>query len=215
MCNHIALILDGNRRWGKKNKKSLTEAYKKGAEVLQEIVLELIKLKIPMATMYGFSFENWNRSLYEISVIMVAFMSFLEENIEFFTKNNIKIKFIGDLSFFDEKVKSILFELEYLTNKNTEILIQLAVSYSGRNEILEAMGKSQRENLAFEDCLYMKNSPDLLIRTGGCRRLSNFLLWQIAYTELFFLDKLWPEFCKEDLHNILQEYKSTSKNNGV
>lgn len=217
MCEHIALILDGNRRWGKKNRVSMAESYKRGGEALQNVVKELIELKIPIATMYGFSFENWNRSLYEISVIMVSFMAFLEEHRNFFMEYNIKVKFIGELNLFEGRIVALLMELEYLTRNNSSILVQLAVSYSGRNEILNAAALSKESGTSFEECLYTHGVvvPDLLIRTGGCKRLSNFLLWQLAYTELFFLDKLWPDFDKADLHTILDEYKKNTRNNGV
>lgn len=217
MCKHIALILDGNRRWGKQRKVSMSEAYKKGAEALKNTVLELIKLKVEYATMYGFSYENWNRSLYEVSVIMVSFMQFLEEHRNFFMDNNIKIKFIGDLSLFDEHICALLMEIEYSTRNNTAIQVQLAISYSGRNEILNALEISKNQKIPFENCLYTSNipDPDLLIRTGGCNRLSNFLLWQLAYTELFFLEKYWPDFEKKDLHSIIDKYDKITKNKGI
>lgn len=217
MCRHIAFILDGNRRWGKTNKVSLTDAYKKGSETLQDIVLHLIKLKIPYATMYGFSFENWNRSLYEISVILISFLDFLNANINFFMENNIKIQIIGDLSFFDDKIYSVLMELEYLTKNNSAIVVQLAISYSGQNEILRAATLWAENGGDLKDYFFTAGvpDPDLLIRTGGCQRLSNFLLWQVAYTEFFFLDKFWPDFTAGDLNCILDQYNKIAKNHGV
>lgn len=217
MVNHVALILDGNRRWGKKNGVTLFEAYRAGANALQEVILELISLEVACATLYGFSFENWNRSLVEISVIMMAFLDFLEKNRTFFFENNVRLKFIGDLSLFDPKVEACFLELEYQTRLHDTILVQLAVSYSGRSEILVAAQNSVKNNSSFESELwtYPSRDPELLIRTGGCKRLSGFMLWQVAYTELFFVDTLWPDFSRRDLGAIFDEYKNVIRNKGV
>ncbi len=219
---HIAFILDGNRRWAKKN---LTSGHKKGIEVAKDNILNLIKLGIPYASYYIFSKDNNRRSKEEVTLLKAIFNSFFNENGSFIAENKIKINILGDVKSFDENLYNKLQNLIQQTNiKDHKITLNLAINYSARSEILRAVKNILKDNKNpndlteqdFEKYLYTKGmkDPDLLIRTGGEKRLSDFLLWQSSYSEIFFKDVLWPDFKEQDLLDILQEYKTRERRYG-
>ena len=224
---HIAIIMDGNRRWAKSNNYSLLEAYEKGLETLHDTINNFIKLKIKYLTVFGFSTENWSRSKKEISFLMNLFNKFLDKAISEAEGNEIRIKFIGDLEVFSKKIKEKTSLLSKLTNKKKKITLTVAVNYGGQQEILLAVKKilsdhsnKNTPNLVnlndFERYLFNYNVPniDLLIRTGGEKRLSNFMLWHLAYTELIFLNQMWPDFNLNLLDSSIDEFISRKRKFG-
>ena len=224
---HIAIIMDGNRRWAKSNNYSLLEAYEKGLETLNDTINNFIKLKIKYLTVFGFSTENWSRSKKEISFLMKLFNKFLDKAISEAEENEIRIKFIGDLEIFSKKIREKASLLSKLTNKKKKLTLTIAVNYGGQQEILLAVKKilsdhsnKNTPNLVnlndFERYLFNYNVPniDLLIRTGGEKRLSNFMLWHLAYTELIFLKQMWPDFNFNLLKNSVNEFISRKRNFG-
>ena len=224
---HIAIIMDGNRRWAKSNNHSLLEAYEKGLETLNDTINNFIKLKIKYLTVFGFSTENWSRSKKEISFLIKLFDKFLDKAISEVEGNEIRIKFIGDLEVFSKKIKEKASLLSKLTNKKKKLTLTVAVNYGGRQEILIAVKKYLTDHLNknfksiknlndFEKYLFNYNFPkiDLLIRTGGEKRLSNFMLWHLAYTELIFLDQMWPDFNLHLLDNSINEFISRKRKFG-
>ena len=215
--NHIAFIMDGNGRWGKKKKKNRNFGHLKGVETVKKIVSSSIKLKIPIVTFYVFSSENWKRPQKEVSFLFKLINNYFSKEIENVISQGIKINIIGELKKLNSDIKTTLKKTMKLTKNNKKITVNLAINYGSKNEILNACKKTKKLNLRnFEKNLYtigMPN-PDILIRTGGHRRLSNFLLWQLAYSELFFLKKLWPEFNSKDLLNIIKRYKKSKRNFG-
>ena len=224
---HIAIIMDGNRRWAKLNHHSLLEAYEKGLETLKNTIQDCIKLKINYLTVFGFSTENWNRSKKEISYLMNLFDKFLDKAISEAEFKDIKIKFIGDLDVFSKKIKDKTSFLSNLTNKKKKLTLTIAVNYGGQQEILNAVKryltdllnkntKSLKNVNNFEKYLFNFDLPniDLLIRTGGEQRLSNFMLWHLAYTELIFLNQMWPDFNFNLLDSSLNEFTSRKRKFG-
>ena len=215
--NHIAFIMDGNGRWGKKKKKNRNFGHLKGVETVKKIVSSSIKLKIPIVTFYVFSSENWKRPQKEVSFLFKLINNYFSKEIENVISQGIKINIIGELKKLNSDIKTTLKKTMKLTKNNKKITVNLAINYGSKNEILNACKKTKKLNLRnFEKNLYtigMPN-PDILIRTGGHRRLSNFLLWQLAYSELFFLKKLWPEFNSKDLLNIIKRFKKSKRNFG-
>ena len=224
---HIAIIMDGNRRWAKSNNYSLLEADEKGLETLNDTINNFIKLKIKYLTVFGFSTENWSRSNKEISFLMKLFDKFLDKAISEAEGNEIRIKFIGDLEVFGKKIKEKASLLSKLTNKKKKLKLTIAVNYGGRQEILIAVKncltdllnknvKSLKNVNDFEKYLFNHNFPniDLLIRTGGEKRLSNFMLWHLAYTELIFLNQMWPDFNYNLLDSSINEFISRKRKFG-
>ena len=224
---HIAIIMDGNRRWAKSNNYSLLEAYEKGLETLNDTINNFIKLKIKYLTVFGFSTENWSRSKKEISFLMKLFNKFLDKAISEAEGNEIRIKFIGDLEVFGKKIKEKASLLSKLTNKKKKLTLTIAVNYGGRQEILIAVKKYLTDHLNknfkslknlndFEKYLFNYKFPtiDLLIRTGGEKRLSNFMLWHLAYTELIFLNQMWPDFNLNLLDSSINEFISRKRKFG-
>ena len=217
--NHIAFIMDGNGRWGKKKGKNRNFGHLKGVEVVKKIVKASIKLKIPVLSFYVFSSENWKRPKKEINFLFKLINIYFLKEIDSLIKQNIKINILGDLKPLPLNVKKILNRVTKLTKNNNTIKVNLALNYGARDEIIMAF-KKIKKNLSkkqFEKNLFTKNmpNPDILIRTGGHKRLSNFLLWQLAYTELFFLEKLWPDFKVNDLKKIIKKYKTIKRNFGT
>ena len=216
--NHIAFIMDGNGRWGEKKNKGRNYGHLKGVETVKEIVKSSIKLDIPIVTFYVFSSENWKRPKKEISYLFKLIKNYFSREIDSIIQQGIKINILGELNNLTEDIKSTLKKSIKLTKNNKRILVNLAINYGSKNEILTALKKTKKiitiKN--FEKNLYTKNmhNPDILIRTGGHQRLSNFLLWQMAYTELFFLKKLWPDFNSDDLIKIVKKYKNKKRNFG-
>ena len=215
--NHIAFIMDGNGRWGKKRNKGRNYGHLKGVETVKKIVKSSIKLKIPIVTFYVFSSENWKRPKKEINFLFKLIKTYFLKEIENLIKQGIKLNIFGNLNQLSSNLKNILKKSSFLTKKNKVINVNLAISYGSHLEILNALKKVKKiTKTNFENSLYTRNIPypDILIRTGGRQRLSNFMLWQLAYTELFFLKKLWPDFTSKDLSNIITKYKKIKRNFG-
>ena len=215
--NHIAFIMDGNGRWGKKKKKNRNFGHLKGVETVKKIVSSSIKFKIPIVTFYVFSSENWKRPQKEISFLFKLINNYFSKEIENVISQGIKINIIGELKKLNSDIKTNLKKTMKLTKNNKKITVNLAINYGSKNEILNASKKTKKLNLRnFEKNLYTNGmpNPDILIRTGGHQRLSNFMLWQLAYAELFFLKKLWPEFNSQDLLNIIKRFKKSKRNFG-
>ena len=216
--NHVAFIMDGNGRWGKNKNKGRNYGHLKGVEVVQKIVKSSIKLKIPIITFYVFSSENWKRPKNERNYLFKLIKIYFKKEIKNIVKQGIKINILGEFKKFSSDLKLVLKKTVNLTKKNNKIIVNLAINYGSKMEIFNAFKKSRKKlNFKnFERNLYTKNiiNPDILIRTGGYQRLSNFLLWQMAYTELFFLKKLWPDFNSADLLKIIKKFKKIKRNYG-
>ena len=216
--NHIAFIMDGNGRWGKNKGKSRNFGHLNGVETVKDVVKNSIKLKIPIITFYVFSSENWKRPKSEVDFLFKLIKNYFLKEIKNIIKQGIKINIFGEMNKLSASIKPTLRNTINLTKKNKKILVNLAINYGSKTEILNAFKKNKKKlsinNL--EKNLYTKNlpNPDILIRTGGHQRLSNFMLWQLAYAELFFLKKLWPDFNKNDLINIVKKYKKEKRNFG-
>ena len=218
--NHIAIIMDGNGRWGLKHKKSRNAGHKAGLKTVEKIIKESFKQKIKFLTLYAFSTENWKRPKKEIDYLFNLLESFLINRIEDLHKQNIKLKIIG-VKNFSPKLNKLLNLSEKKTFKNTDLQINLALNYGSKFELINAFKNlSKKKDKINEKNLikYLQTKdipdPDLLIRTGNTKRLSNFLLWQIAYSEIFFVKKLWPSFNEQDYIKIIQKYKSIKRNFG-
>ena len=218
--NHVAIIMDGNGRWGLKNKNSRNAGHKQGLNTVETIIKSSIKNKISYLTLFAFSTENWKRPKKEINFLFDLLESFLIKRIDEFNKQNIKLKIIGIKSF-SRKLNNLLNLSEKKTSKNTKLQINLALNYGSKNELIRAFKYIQKKKIALNDknvskFLYTKNIPDpeLLIRTGNTKRLSNFLLWQLAYSEIFFVKKLWPDFTDKDFNQIVKKYKLVKRNFG-
>ena len=216
--NHVAFIMDGNGRWGLKKKRGRNYGHLKGVETVKKIVTSAIKFKIPIVTFYVFSSENWKRPKTEISFLFKLIKQYFSQEIENVLSQGIKINIFGDEKKLPLDLKKILNKIIKLTKKNKKITVNLAINYGSKQEILSSAKKTKNLNLKnLKKNLYTQNmpDPDILIRTGGHKRLSNFMLWQLAYSELFFLDKLWPDFSQRDLKNILKNFKKSKRNFGA
>tara|TARA_B100001121_G_C18582290_1_gene570336 strand:- start:100 stop:774 length:675 start_codon:yes stop_codon:yes gene_type:complete len=218
--NHVAIIMDGNGRWGLKNKKSRNEGHRAGLNTIENILKETIKQKIKFITLFTFSTENWNRPKKEIKYLFNLLENFLHNKIENLNKKNIKLKIIGFKNFSPE-LNKLLRKSENLTAQNTKLQINLALNYGSKMELIETFKKLKKLKKKFTEKNVSKNlltneipDPDLLIRTGDTKRLSNFLLWQLAYTEIYFEKKLWPDFNVIDYKKIIKKFKSTKRNFG-
>ncbi len=218
--NHVAIIMDGNGRWGLKHKNSRNEGHRAGLNTIENILKETIKQKIKFITLYTFSTENWRRPQKEIKYLFKLLENFLLNKIEDLNKKNIKLKIIGKKNF-SSQLNKLLENSENLTANNNKLQINLALNYGSKYELIEAFQKLKTKKKKFTTSNVSKNlhtngipDPDLLIRTGNTKRLSNFLLWQIAYTEIYFEKKLWPEFTTTDYQNIIKKFKSTKRNFG-
>jgi len=218
--NHVAIIMDGNGRWGLKNKNSRNEGHRAGLSTVENILKETISQKIKFITLFTFSTENWSRPQKEIKYLFKLLENFLLNKIKNLNKKNIKLKIIGYKKFSPE-LNKILRNSEKLTAKNTKLQINLALNYGSKMELMDTFKKLNKLKKKFTETNVSKNlltngipDPDLLIRTGNTKRLSNFLLWQIAYTEIYFEKKLWPEFNTIDYKKIIKKFKSTKRNFG-
>ena len=216
--NHIAFIMDGNGRWGEKKGKGRNFGHLKGVETVKKIVKESIKLNIPILTFYVFSSENWKRPEKEKNYLFKLIKRYFSIELNNIIYQGIKINILGDFKKFSSDLKLVLKKTTELTKKNKKIIVNLAINYGSKMEIIQAFKKTKGDFKIknFEKNLFTKNmpNPDILIRTGGYQRLSNFLLWQLAYTELFFLKKLWPDFNAKDLFKIINRYKKIKRNFG-
>ena len=216
--NHIAFIMDGNGRWGKRKKRSRNFGHLKGVETVKKIVKNSIKLKIPILTFYVFSSENWKRPKKEIIFLFNLIQNYFSKEITHINNQGIKINILGEFRKLPHNIKSTLKKTIIRTEKNKKIIVNLAINYGSKNEILNAMKRTKKLSIKnFEKNLYTKKmpDPDILIRTGGHQRLSNFMLWQLAYAELFFLKKLWPDFNYSDLKQVINKYKKSKRNFGA
>ena len=218
---HVAIIMDGNGRWGIKNKGSRNLGHRAGLKVIESIIEETIKQKINHLTLYTFSTENWKRPKKEILFLFNLLKNFLLKETKNLIDKNIKLKIIGDKQRLTSGLQKVLKSSELKTKKNKGLQINLALNYGSKQEILNSIKLISKNKKNFtiknlEENLYTKNipTPDLLIRTGNTMRLSNFLLWQLAYTEIFFVKKLWPEFKKKDFIRILNQFKLKKRNFG-
>ena len=216
--NHIAFIMDGNGRWGKNKKKGRNYGHIKGVDTIKKIIKGSIKLKIPIVSFYVFSTENWKRPKAEINFLFKLIESYFSKEIESVKKQGIKLNILGEFKKLSKNLQITLNKSINLTKKNNKIIVNLAINYGSKNEILNTFKKIKKKiNIKnFEKNLYTKNmpDPDIMIRTGGHKRLSNFMLWQLAYTELFFINKLWPDFQLTDLRRIIRNYKKRKRNFG-
>jgi len=219
--NHVAIIMDGNGRWGIKHKKSRNLGHREGLNTVEKIIKSTIKSKVKYLTLYAFSTENWKRPQNEIKFLFKLLDSFIDQKINEFNKNNIKLKIIGNINVFNKKLKKKLQKSEKLTKNNKRLQVNLALNYGSKAELINAFKKINKDKLNItikniEKCLYTSNipDPDILIRTGSTNRLSNFLLWQLAYSEIFFEKKLWPDFKENDYNKILKKFRKTKRNYG-
>ena len=217
--NHVAFIMDGNGRWGKRKNKNRNSGHFAGVKTVKKIVEASIKSKIPIVTFYVFSTENWKRPKTEINFLFNLINSYFKSELKNVIKNGIKIKIIGEVSKLPNKLKKILKETVKKTEKNKGIIVNLALNYGSKKELINTFKKIKFKKITekiVKNNLYTKNipDPDILIRTGGKKRLSNFMLWQLAYSELYFLDKLWPDFTSKDLNKVLKNFYKIKRNYG-
>ena len=219
--NHVAIIMDGNGRWGIKHKNSRNAGHKAGLNTVEKIIRETIKNKIQFLTLYAFSTENWKRPKKEINYLFSLLETFLINRIEELHKQNIKLKIIG-VKNFSFKLNNLLNKSEKKTFKNSKLQINLALNYGSKFELINAFKslKKKKERINEKNIkkyLQTKNipDPDLLIRTGNTQRLSNFLLWQLAYAEIFFEKKLWPDFNEKDYNRLIRRFKNIKRNFGT
>ena len=218
---HVAIIMDGNGRWGIKHKNSRNAGHRAGLNSVELIINESINANIQFLTLYTFSTENWKRPKEEISFLFKLLENFLTKKINNLTKRNIKLKFIGEINKLPTKLIKLIKNVEAKTSKNQSIQVNVALNYGSKNELIHSIKmikkkriKINKENI--DENLFTKNiqEPDILIRTGNTQRLSNFMLWQLAYTEIFFVKKLWPDFKTSDFKKILNKFKSIKRNFG-
>ncbi len=218
--NHVAIIMDGNGRWGLKYKKSRNAGHKAGIETVERIIKASLKKKVKFLTLYAFSTENWKRPKKEIKYLFSLLEYFLNKRIGEFYKQNIRLNIIGTKKF-SKKLNKLLKSAELKTSKNTKLQVNLALNYGSKNELINAIkklikSKNKINEKNFSKYLQTRSipDPDILIRTGNTKRLSNFLLWQLAYSEIFFEKKLWPDFSERDFNKILEKYKIIKRNFG-
>ncbi len=222
---HIAVIMDGNGRWARKRFLPRIAGHKRGVETVREVVKQCVKLNVGFLTLFAFSSENWRRPAEEVSFLMGLFMDALEREVIKLHQNNIKLVMIGDRSQFDEKLVAKIEASENLTAVNTGLVLTIAANYGGRWDILQAVNKMQtanpesagqfrEENLLPYLSMAYAPEPDLFIRTGGEVRISNFLLWQLAYTELYFTDTLWPDFDEDAFNLAIKSYTKRERRFG-
>ena len=219
---HVAIIMDGNGRWGLKKKKSRNFGHSEGVKTVEKIIEEATFNKIKYLTLYTFSTENWKRPKKEISFLIYLLEQYIDQQLSKLVKKNIKLKIIGNINKFPASLKTKLIKAEKLTRKKNKIQINIALNYGSKEEIINSVKKTINLSIPINEKnisqnLYTKDIPDpeILIRTGNRFRLSNFLLWQSSYAEIFFVKKLWPDFNKKDFRNILDKFKSTRRNFGA
>ena len=218
--NHVAIIMDGNGRWGLKHKNSRNAGHKAGLNAVETVIRESIKNNIKYLTLFAFSTENWKRPTTEINYLFNLLEVFLKKKINYLNKQNIKLKIIG-LKNFSTSLNNLLVSSENKTKNNKKLQINLALNYGSKTEILDAFKKLKKSKKKLNEHNLKKYlqtrdipDPDILIRTGNTQRLSNFLLWQIAYAEIFFEQKLWPDFNERDYNRIIKKFKFIKRNFG-
>ena len=220
--SHIAIIMDGNGRWGLKKYNDRNKGHYYGLQNIYKVIKNCIKLHIKYLTLYTFSTENWNRPKKEIEYLFFLFKFFYQKNFNKINKNNIRIKFIGDLKNIPADLKVIIKKIQEKTKNNNRITVVFAFNYGAKSELINAFKKihKNKKNKISEQLisnnLYTKNmpDPDILVRTGGEKRLSNFLLWQLSYAELFFIEKSWPDFNFLDLKKIVNKFSGIKRRFG-
>jgi len=219
--NHVAIIMDGNGRWGLKNKKNRNLGHKEGLKVLEKIISETITQKIRYLTVFAFSTENWRRPKEEIRYLFDLLEFFLKSKLKRINKKNIKLKFLGNNKF-SKNIKNYIINAEKITKNNTLLQLNIALNYGFKEELIYSIKKILKKKeiinaTNISNNLYTKSipDPDLLIRTGNTKRLSNFLLWQIIYTEIFFVKDLWPDFNEIKYKKIIKKFKFTKRNFGT
>ncbi len=229
MPNHIAIIMDGNRRWAKQKGMPVSYGHKEGAKTLEKIVRYANKIGLPYITVYAFSTENWKRAEDEVSALMLLLQTYLDDYTKRADTENIKVKILGDISVLSKGMQKSIRKCMERTKNNTGVTFNIALNYGGRDELVKAIkdiaskvekGELTTENITEEvvsNSLYTKGmpDPDLLIRTSGEQRLSNFLPWQLVYTEFLFVDKNWPDFTEEDIDNAIIEYQKRTRKFGA
>lgn len=227
--NHVAIIMDGNGRWAKKKMMPRNVGHTQGSKVVEKICEDAYRMGIKYLTVYAFSTENWVRPKEEIDSLMKLLRSYLGKSIKTSSKNNMRVRVIGDISVLSDDMKNSINELEQASKNNTGLNFQVAINYGSRDEIIRAaraLAKDVQEKRVaindIDDALFGQYldtkdipEPDLLIRTSGEQRLSNFLLWQLAYTEFYFTDVLWPDFTKEELMKAVEYYSSRTRKFGA
>ena len=218
---HVAIIMDGNGRWGIKHKKSRNAGHKTGLYTVEVIIKECLVQNIKYLTLYTFSTENWKRPKEEINYLFDLLNSFLTNKIDELKKKEIKVKFIGEIKKLPNNLKKIIKSSEKTTSNNKLLQINVALNYGSKNEIIKSLKFINKKKISINETnitknLFTKNipDPDILIRTGNTKRLSNFMLWQLAYTEIFFEKKLWPDFKGSDFKKILKRFRSIKRNFG-
>ncbi len=218
---HVAIIMDGNGRWGIKKKKSRNYGHSKGIEVVKNIIEEAVSKKIKFLTLYTFSTENWKRPKSEIKFLISLLEQYIKKELNNFIKKKIKLKIIGNLAKFPNSLKIKLRKAEKLTRLNNKIQIIIALNYGSKEEIINTVKKLNNSSIRINEKnisenLYTKNIPDpeILVRTGNRNRLSNFLLWQLSYTEIYFVRKLWPDFTRKDFSKIITNFSKIKRNFG-
>jgi undecaprenyl diphosphate synthase len=219
--NHVAIIMDGNGRWGIKHKNSRNAGHRAGLNTVESIIDECLKINIKYLTLYTFSTENWKRPKKEINFLFNLLENFLTNKIESLIKRNIKVKFIGEINKLPIKLRKIIKNSELKTSKNSSLQVNVALNYGSKSELINSMKSVRKKKIKINEKninnnLFTKNiiDPDILIRTGNTQRLSNFMLWQLAYTEIFFEKKLWPDFKSDDFKKILNKFKLIKRNFG-
>ena len=216
--NHVAFIMDGNGRWGQQRNKGRNFGHLNGVKTVKKIVERSVKLKIPIITFYVFSTENWKRPKSEINFLFKLIINYFKQELDRVILNGIKINIIGKINKLPLKIKLALKYTAKKTEKNKKIIVNLAINYGSRDEIVDACKKTNNKISiqSLSKNLYTKSlaNPDILIRTGGHKRLSNFMLWQLAYTEIYFINKLWPDFNNRDFEKIVNNFKKIKRNFG-
>ncbi len=218
---HVAIIMDGNGRWGIKHKNSRNAGHRAGLYTVESVIDECLKINIKYLTLYTFSTENWKRPKKEINYLFNLLENFLTNKIDNLLKKNIKLKFIGEINKLPIRLRKILKNSELKTSKNSSLQVNVALNYGSKSELINSIKNIRKKKIKvneknIDNNLFTKNiiDPDILIRTGNTQRLSNFMLWQLAYTEIFFEKKLWPDFKSNDFKKILNKFKSIKRNFG-
>lgn len=223
--NHIAVIMDGNGRWARKRFLPRVAGHKRGMETVRDLVKTCATMGVGYLTLFAFSSENWRRPAEEVSFLMELFMQALNREVEKLHKNNIQLKLIGDRSAFDQKLVGLITEAEKLTQQNTGLILTIAANYGGRWDMMQAFNRLTNEypkpsdqyteaDLSKYLAMHYAPEPDLFIRTGGETRISNFLLWQLAYTEMYFTETLWPDFDEDALKLAIASYQKRERRFG-
>ena len=218
---HVAIIMDGNGRWGIKHKNSRNAGHRAGLYTVESVIDECLKINIKYLTLYTFSTENWKRPKKEINFLFNLLENFLANKIHNLIKRNIKVKFIGEINKLPIRLRKIIKNSELKTSKNSSLQVNVALNYGSKRELINSIKNIRKKKIKInekniDNNLFTKNiiDPDILIRTGNTQRLSNFMLWQLAYTEIFFEKKLWPDFKSNDFKKILNKFKSIKRNFG-